>query len=1003
MHQPLIRPKTTSSQQLLFSKLVFICMVFTLPQPVLSAESGQSAIELEIIGTSRLGENKLNRWSAQLFRRATEFSADGYRPNSMAGQPLSSNPPLTEWEVPVDFYWDFGDGSPVFTTGERVTASHIYKNDGEFTLKVEARNINGQSVFASKQITVINKKPNLRSLKSVQLDAANASYEFTGRVLEAPDDVVHAEWDFGDGTQTEASQVWFTNNAWKVVHQFPQAGHYTITLRVTDEQGEFSEKSLELYSAGIIDSTQDLVSEVDPDMIAGAAQTNFTAKTSLSIDSDFSGQITPITGIYLSPIKQNEQCRFMFSAWDDAQLMNVSIFNDMPGLPELEGAKFTFHSPLVNLIFFADKAAYDLARNGLINAYTGSNLREKLAPATTLLSDKARQALTEHSGLDTTRESMEQQTHVATPQTSPFGLDKQQSFTSQTGELELTFIPYDRAVASFDLVMINTDQTSPYQSLSLKGDYGVNLATARAEGIMLYNQCEPAKFEIEKTYPVANSQHQSLSENYAQVRFNEDYDVATLNQQTFQLTYPSAGSGELVPVQTQLHRSSQSATLVPVEDLWGGVRYTVRVKTGEQGVRGKNGMPLEDEDGSGWISWDFTTRVKLIPQAGDDSNLSCHVYQSVRDVPLIAGKRAVSRIYANWQENPLVKSSAQLKEFTARVVIKNVKDNAWVEEGADFHRFVRPDLWPVYGIKMAEAEHTANVFWTPETATPDALLVAMEVPQQPGSSHAEAYWTQCATPMWGRQPELKVDYYILGINDWTDESLRDYYLPLVKDIMKVAKEYALQQYPFKQVHIRYAGTIERSELALDCNKQCARGFIMANHSSTADIIVGFMPILRDIEGGSTIHDVFEGNGPGAIVVTVDDLPERKDRWIFSVVHEFGHTLWLKHSPQVDLIERNFIVAMRENAWANGGYPIHWHRGIEGFRIDPAGNNGYNKSSIEGNAEHINPAIYTAGPWLEELMYPATLPYTQAFISRNNYLQIMEKLDAQSVAPTGRDD
>jgi hypothetical protein len=79
------------------------------------------------------------------------------------------------------------------------------------------------------------------------------------------------------------------------------------------------------------------------------------------------------------------------------------------------------------------------------------------------------------------------------------------------------------------------------------------------------------------------------------------------------------------------------------------VRYEVRVKTGENGVRGKSGMALKDGDGTGWYSWKFTTRVHMVPESGNSDNLSCHVFQTVRDAPLVANKPAVARIYADWK------------------------------------------------------------------------------------------------------------------------------------------------------------------------------------------------------------------------------------------------------------------------------------------------------------------------------------------------------------------
>lgn len=88
-------------------------------------------------------------------------------------------------------------------------------------------------------------------------------------------------------------------------------------------------------------------------------------------------------------------------------------------------------------------------------------------------------------------------------------------------------------------------------------------------------------------------------------------------------------------------------------------------------------------------------------------------------------------------------------------------------------------------------------------------------------------------------------------------------------------------------------------------------------------------------------------------------------------------------------ERSLLVDRRNQAWANGGQPTHKHKSIEGFRIAPDGNSGWNKSFTEGNEQ---------GHWLTALMYPGTIPHPQAWIVRHQYLFIQEKLDTHGGVP-----
>ena len=552
----------------------------------------------------------------------------------------------------------------------------------------------------------------------------------------------------------------------------------------------------------------------------------------------------------------------------------------------------------------------------------------------------------------------------------------------------LDLLPRERAIATFDLSLANTDKDSPYPSITFKGEFAMDLAAAQRDGIFLWNQCGPAMLEVEHVAPDEDERHAWRRRPRIRVRFSEAFDVATLDEATFQLTYPDAASGEPVPVDVRLHRSAKRATIKPLEDLWGGVTYTARIKAGEEGVRGRNGAFLEDEDGSGWYTWKFTTRLDLEPEPGESENLSCHVIQTVRDAPLIPGKPAVTRVYAHWNERPEVMPGAQMQEMTARVILYNGD----TEVASVAHRFVRPDLWESRGVNQKAADHTANIFWTPDESIGSSVRVAIEVQRKPDEEHKKTYWTRCPTTMWEFEPELTYEYYTLAVNGWENDEEAAAAEALVGRIAIEAETLVEQMYPLRHVYSRPGGILRRPLLDRfdgPCDGECAANLV-THHAggSQADIIIAFLP-HDDLNGGGHAWSSLGQGGPAVVVITASGEPAYQDRYVESVVHEIGHTLWLQHLPFVDRAERESLVSQRDRAWTNGGQPTHWHEGIEGFRIARDGKHGWNKSSTEGNEE---------GSWLTPLMFPGTIPYRETFIVRHQYLSTMEAIESRGGIP-----
>ncbi len=937
--------------------------------------------DLVIIGPTNPSEDNMTDWAVESIRRPLSNDADGYRPTGMA-DPGGGVPLPTVYEKPVEFRWNFGDGSGWISTGERPSIRHIFKDDGDMTVSVEARTDDGPFATVNKNVTVKNRKPLDPFIYAVEIDPANGTFELTADASDAEGDPLQITWDFGDGEQLSGPLA----DVWRQEHSYPIGGTYPVTVTFDDEDGSIRTKTTEVVVIDGRGTSDDRVDPFDDTEPAEGVSTKFEAAIGGSFSTAFKGKIRPLAGIFLGPLGGG-RCRFMLTAWDPSRLVSVNAILDLAGIPEEGGARYTFSRPNIDVNFDPDASRFDVSETLMLQLFKNRGFGEIIAPITAPLDDRQKQDIANKVGV--APGAREDQGEFGPPAaTSPFGVEDHEGFETRGGRLVLDLLPRQRAIATFDLSLVNTDKESSYPSITFKGEFAMDLAAARRDGIFLWDQCGPATLEVEHVAPEDDERHVWRDRPRIRVRFSEAYDVTTLDESTFQLTYPDAASGEPVSVAVRLHRLDNRATIKPLEALWGGVTYTARIKAGEDGVRGRNGAPIEDEDGSGWYTWKFTTRLDLEPGPGESENLSCHVIQTVRDAPLIPGKPTVTRVYAHWNKRPEVAASAQMQEMISRVILHD----GGTEIASVAHAFVRPDLWASRGVDQKTADHTANIFWTPDESTGSSVRIAIEVQRKADEEHKKTYWTRCPTTMWDLEPELTYEYYTLAVNGWEEDDEAAAAQALVSQIAIEAETLVEQMYPLRHVYSRPGGILRKpllDQFGGPCDKACAANLVTHHGGgSQADIIIAFLP-HDDLNGGGRAYTNLGQGGPAVVVITAKAEPAYMDRYIESVVHEIGHTLWLQHLPFVNEPERESIVSQRDRAWENGGQPNHWHEGIEGFRIARDGKHGWNKSSTEGNEE---------GSWLTPLMYPGTIPYRETFIVRHQYLSTMEALESRGGVP-----
>jgi len=157
--------------------------------------------------------------------------------------PLSGDEPLvvsfsdasTSYDGITSWVWDFGDGG----TSTEQNPTYTYIQDGIYTVSLTVSEADGDSDTESKTeyITVSNSRPGadfmatpLGSSEPLVVSFSDASTSYDG--------ITSWLWDFGDGsTSTEQSPT----------HTYIQEGAYTVSLRVSEADGDSDTESKTEY------------------------------------------------------------------------------------------------------------------------------------------------------------------------------------------------------------------------------------------------------------------------------------------------------------------------------------------------------------------------------------------------------------------------------------------------------------------------------------------------------------------------------------------------------------------------------------------------------------------------------------------------------------------------------------------------------------------------------------------------------------------------------------
>lgn len=491
-----------------------------------------------------------------------------------------------EGSEPVTYTWDFGDGEGGPSGAEESAVMHRYTKDGSYTVTVRAG-----ALEASLEVEV---KPEPPVIDVLSDEPDGATVRFEAEAHDPGDDELTYVWDFGDGSQPSEG-VDLTETS----HRYAEAGDYTVTLTVRDEDGLEAVRVLGVAANRGFKGAFAGELQLPFDGTSGKASLSNALPGSRAIPLGnlpiFTGA-APMGGGVVDLSDAFGICLVNAGFWDDEHKAHInfqwtpnadSVFVPRMYVVGWKGAEDDRIPPdqlLVNALILGIDPSYEDTKNGAENMEIfagGGGLSGAINTLKSMLG-----GLTGGGGQ------------------AAVGPGRNWQMTSYAGFIRITGITYERVMGTMDVRLrgayMGREGSGTARYVELKGDFAWEMdENSRAS----MAACGGREFGIDTHTPWVEEENVDFREPDISLTLTFPYRRGTVTDQTFQVGWLGSGGG-FNPVRGRLVHDDDEVTVhfVPDDELEDAVFYKARVKGGQAGIKSRSGETLSSD-----YEWRFST------------------------------------------------------------------------------------------------------------------------------------------------------------------------------------------------------------------------------------------------------------------------------------------------------------------------------------------------------------------------------------------------------------
>jgi PKD repeat protein len=254
-------------------------------------ETGRYLVTLNVVKQEiATGEEVTDTFTKDIFIANEKVMASFTATPESGAAPLAVELDGSESKDPdgtiISYEWDLDGDGQFDQTGQKIKTT--YEKIGDYTVTLRVTDNSGDFAVTTKTIAVSEAQT---VTPVIEIDPQTDEYEvgkvytFKADKSQSPNGrIVSYSWDFGDGGNQATSRT--------ASHTFVQSGTYTVTLTVTDEDGESAETTQEIKVAGE-SALPSAVIETTPALTGGqlSGQAPLSVQFSAAKSSSKEGQI----------------------------------------------------------------------------------------------------------------------------------------------------------------------------------------------------------------------------------------------------------------------------------------------------------------------------------------------------------------------------------------------------------------------------------------------------------------------------------------------------------------------------------------------------------------------------------------------------------------------------------------------------------------------------------------------------------------------------------------